>query len=254
MKFFCALSLFALNSAFAWGPIGHRVVGEIASRRLTPEVTKKVTLILEGQTLADVSTWADLIRSDPSWKKASPWHYVNIEDGKKYKDRPPYQGGDVIWSVEHFAKILKDQSSTAQERKEALSFLVHFVGDLHQPLHVSRQKDLGGNTIKMKWFGESTNLHEIWDEKLIELEQMSFREYADFIDKGPHSLEPQWAQAPLMTWVQESMELRPLVYDYPKNVKEKWEYDYRFKTYKAMNERLLKAGVRLAQWLNENLK
>jgi hypothetical protein len=252
VKFFCALTFFALNSAYAWGPIGHRVVGEIAQKRLKPEVAKKVEQILEGQNLADVSNWADLIRSDPAWKKASPWHYVNIEDKKKYKDTPPDKEGDVIWAVEHFSETLNNKQSSAQERKVALSFLVHFVGDLHQPLHVSRKADLGGNTIALRWFGKKTNLHEVWDEKIIELEQLSFTEYAAFIERSVGANE-SWEKDPLLTWIEESLALRPLVYDFPQKPTRYWEYEYRFKTHKVLYKRLIQAGIRLAALLNRIL-
>lgn len=253
MKLFFAI-LFISQSALAWGPIGHRVVGEIAQKRLNPSVAKKVAEILENRTLADVSTWADLMRSDPVWKKAGPWHYVNIEDGKKYKDRAPFKGGDVIWAIEHFSAVLNNEKSSTKDKKEALSFIVHFYGDIHQPLHVSRRSDYGGNKIALKWFGKKTNLHEVWDEKIIELEQLSYTEYVDYIDKSNHENEKNWAKEPLMTWVQESFDMRPLVYDLPKKFEANWEYQYRFKTHHALNERLLKAGIRLAFWLNENLK
>jgi hypothetical protein len=252
VKIFCALSLFALNSAFAWGPIGHRVVGEIAQKRLKPEVAKTIHKILEGQNLADVSNWADLIRSDPAWKKASPWHYVSIEDKQKYKDTAPVKEGDVIWAVEHFSEVLKNTQSSAHEKKEALCFLVHFVGDLHQPLHVGRKADLGGNTIALRWFGKKTNLHEVWDEKIIELEQLSFTEYAAFIERSIVTKE-SWEKDPLMTWIEESQALRPLVYDFPAKPPRYWEYEYRFKTHQILNERLMQAGIRLAAVLNSAL-
>lgn len=243
---------FISHGALAWGPIGHRVVGEIAQKRLKPEIAQKVSEILNRQTLPDVANWADLIRSDPQWSKASPWHYVSIEDKKKYKDDPPVKEGDVIWAVEHFSEVLKNKKSSRQEKKEALCFLVHFIGDLHQPLHVGRKADRGGNTIHLKWFGKKTNLHEIWDEKIIELEQLSFTEYVSFIDKG-HESEAKWAKDPLLSWIEESHSMRAQVYDFPAKPKAYWEYAYRYKNYQALNERLLKAGIRLAAHLNQIL-
>ncbi len=252
MKCLWLLSLITLNAAYAWGPIGHRVVGEIAQQRLKPEVAKKVSEILEKRTLPDVANWADLIRSDPAWKKASPWHYVSIEDSKKYKDIAPVKEGDVIWAVEHFSEVLKNKKSTPKDLREAISFLVHFIGDLHQPLHVGRKADLGGNTISLKWFGKKTNLHEIWDEKIIELEQLSYTEYAAFLERSIE-INKSWEKDPLMTWIAESQALRPLVYDFPAKPARYWEYEYRFKTHKILNERLMQAGIRLASVLNEIL-
>lgn len=249
MRTLCILFLFFLDSAFAWGPIGHRIVGEIAQKRLKPAAAQQVEQILSAETLADVANWADLIRSDPAWKKASPWHYVSIEDKKNYRDTPPVKEGDVIWAVEHFSEVLKEKKSSAQQKREALSFLVHFIGDLHQPLHVGRKADLGGNRISLKWFGKKTNLHEIWDEKIIELEQLSSTEYAAFLERRIQ-IKKSWEEDPPMTWIQESQALRPLVYDFPAKPPRYWEYEYRFKTHQVLNERLMQAGVRLSAVLN----
>jgi hypothetical protein len=133
------------------------------------------------------------------------------------------------------------------------------MGDIHQPLHVGRADDQGGNANKLTWFGVSTNLHEIWDEKLIEMEKMSYSDYALFVDKRDNTRESVWAQAPIAVWMQESMAMRSLVYDNipaltPENTLPKyWEYKYYYKVSATMNQRMLMAGVRLAALLEKNL-
>ena len=248
MKFFFATILLS-TQALAWGPVGHRVVAEIAQRRLKPDSAKLVSQILNQQSLPDVANWADLVRSDPAWKRASPWHYVSIEDNKQYRDIPPVKEGDVIWAIENFQEVLKRKASTLQEKREALSFLVHFIGDLHQPLHVGRKADMGGNTIRLKWFGRRTNLHEVWDDKMIEMEELSYTEYASMLERTV-KLDAAWEKDTLMNWVSESQSLRSQVYDFPKEPTRGWEYEYRFKNAPQMHQRLMQAGVRLAALLN----
>ncbi len=252
---FLVLCLSLSTKVRAWGTIGHRVVGKLAEDRLSETSKKKVRELLGRETLADVANWPDWIKSDPAWKHAGPWHYMSIADGQKLKSFKHGPQGDIYEAIQRFTKELKDQKLPKEKRREALAFLVHLIGDVHMPLHVGRGDDAGGNKIELKWFGKRTNLHEIWDEKIIEMERMSYSDYAAWVDKASAEEEKVWRKEPLEKWLEESQSLRPLVYDYPKTkpLPRYWEYEYRYKTYKTLNERLLKAGVRLAAWLEENL-
>lgn len=253
-----SLTLFSFE-ALAWGNIGHRVVGQIAESRLTPKTLAKVYALTGKETLADLANWPDWIKSDEAWNHASTWHYVSIPDGQSYEDITRNPNGDIVQAITRFAKEVGDQSLPKQKRWEALAFLVHLVGDIHQPLHVGKADDQGGNAVKMTWFDKPTNLHEIWDEKLIEMEKMSYSDYTRFIDKQDRSREVVWAQAPLQVWMQESQRLRSMVYDNVPKVAEGealpryWEYKYYYKVAKTMNQRMLMAGVRLAAILEANL-
>ncbi len=255
---FILASVFSF-SAFGWGNIGHRVVGKIAESRLTPRTLAKVYELTGKDTLADLSNWPDWIKSDEAWPHASVWHYVSIPDGMTYEDIVKNPDGDIVVAIERFSKEVGDKTLPKQKRWEALAFLVHLVGDLHQPLHVGRTEDQGGNIHKLTWFGTNTNLHEIWDEKLIEMEKMSYSDYVAFIDKMERSRETIWAQAPLKLWLEESMRLRPLVYDNLPTPNAEgalpryWEYKYYYKVSRTLNQRLLMAGVRLAALLERNL-
>ncbi|MBY0518177.1 MAG: S1/P1 nuclease [Bacteriovoracaceae bacterium] len=252
------LSLWSLG-AWAWGNIGHRVVAQIAESRLTPKTLAKVYQLTGKETLADIANWPDWIKSDENWPQASIWHYVSIPDGQTYNDIPHSAKGDIIQAIEKFSKEVGDTTLSKEKRWEALAFLVHLVGDIHQPLHAGKSDDQGGNLLKMTWFEHNSNLHEVWDEKVIEMEKLSYTDYVAFIDKKDRSRETVWSQAPLMVWLEESIAMRSFVYDSLPVVPvgdpmpKAWEYKYYYKVSKRLNERLLMAGVRLAALLEEKL-
>lgn len=238
----------------AWSLTGHRVVGQIAENHLEAESLKKVKALLGHETMAEASNWADFIKSEPKWKKANPWHYVTVSDGKTYKDMKKSKDGDVVWAINHFCKQLKNKKSTKTEKQQALKFLIHFVGDIHQPLHVGTGHDRGGNEVSIEWFGEKTNLHRVWDDLLIKMQDYSYTEYTKWIDHAKDKDIKKWKSDSIETWVKESKDLRKDVYDIVKN-KEKYkhhgEYKYNHKNIKNLNQSLLKAGHRLAAKIKE---
>lgn len=246
---------FSMQS-FAWGPNGHRIVGEIASKHLNAKAQKEVKRILGTETLAQVAVWADFIKSDPNWRHANPWHYVSIPDGKTYKSIDKNKKGDVVSAIEKFTKVLANKKASKKERNEALKFLVHLVGDIHQPLHVGHAHDRGGNSVEVEWFGEDSNLHKVWDEDLIEMQKLSFTEYTNFINHASKKDITSWQKDGIQVWVKESMSLREQVYEIVKNKKKygKYkEYTYNFVNINDLNKRLLQAGIRLAGILNKSL-
>ena len=248
------LCLLWSGQVLAWGSIGHRVVAQLAEERLSPNAKARLRVILGRDTLADIANWPDAIRSDSRWVMADPWHYVTIEDGQSYNPTTANTKGDVIQAIERFKRELIDAKSTALQKREAVAFLVHFVADVHQPLHVGRGADRGGNSIELKWFRASSNLHQIWDEKLIEMERLSYREYARFIDKASEEQKVAWGRVGLLGWAEESKALRTQVYNFPSTRARNWEYNYRYQMMPIVHERLQQAGVRLAALLNESLR
>lgn len=173
-----ALVLSAATPAHAWGPDGHAIIAEIAARELSPETAAKITELLEanpaGTSLVEIASWADAVRPTEPYRWSAPLHYVNMPaDATGYdhaRDCPPNEEGYgcVVSAVDRFARELGDESLTAEQRIEALMFLVHFVGDLHQPLHGGRQEDRGGNDIAITFLGTETNLHRAWDSQILE--------------------------------------------------------------------------------------
>lgn len=243
--------LISLNS-FAWGPTGHRIVGKIAENHLTQKSKNALAKILGSEMLPIVTNWPDFIRSDRSWDKAVTWHYVTIPDGKTYNEIEKEPKGDIVEAIGRFADVLKNKKSTLEEKQQAIKFVAHFVGDIHQPLHVGKPGDKGGNEVKVKWFNNETNLHHVWDEEIIELQKLSYTEYAEMLDKVKKEVRQDWEDDDISVWIKEAVEARPMVYDI--GAEAKLGYDYNFKNIALLNQRLQKAGFRLAKILNDCLK
>jgi hypothetical protein len=262
----------APHAVFAWGPTGHRVVGKIAENHLTPEAKAGVEDILGHETLARASTWADEVRSHPDRKyfdKFNPWHYATVPPGKTYKDEhAPKKKGDVVKAMKKMEKTLRSRTAERKEKIEALRLLTHFIGDVHQPLHVGNGKDFGANTCHVKWFGSTKKLHAVWDESLIDHLQLSYSEYAEFLDHPSTKDVRKWQSTRYVDWANESIALRPGLYpgkgkpEDRKYCMKGWaerpdekdmpdlKWQYAFDHRKTLDLRLLQAGVRLAGVLN----
>jgi len=248
-----ALGVLALPAtAWGWGQNGHRVVGEIAERHLSDQASRQIAVILDGDGLAEAATWPDEIRSDPSWDHAAPWHWMSIDDHETLAATARAADGDVLEALARFEAVLRDPQAPRERKAEALRFYVHLVGDVHQPLHVGRRDDRGGNSIRVRWFRENRDLHSVWDEGLIESERLSFTELTRFIDQATPQQVDAWQAAPYEEWVRESFCLRPVVYDFGPDAPAHagalpdLGYRYAYRKLPVVEERLLQAGVRLA--------
>lgn len=245
-----AAVVFAAAPAAAWGPVGHRVTGAIADENLSGLARANVALLIGNETLAEASTYPDEQRSNPDafWQRtASPWHYVTIATGTVYKPSMAPPEGDAITALTRFTATLRDPKAPLDDKRVALRFIVHIIGDLHQPLHAGRGNDRGGNETNVSFFNKSTNLHSLWDSGLIEQEKLSYSEYARFLSR---SITPQevvaWSDPRPGTWMTESVKLRETIY--PAEPKLSWGYSYQHRA--ALNQRLSQAGVRIAAYLN----
>ncbi|PKP40150.1 MAG: S1/P1 Nuclease, partial [Bacteroidetes bacterium HGW-Bacteroidetes-13] len=119
-----------------WGKTGHRVVGELAEQNLNKSALQKIKKLLNGQSLAFVSTYADDIKSDARYKKYDTWHYVNFPLDKNYGDQPTDEKGDIIKGIQECIAVLKNPNATESDQAFYLKLLIHFIGDLHQPMHI----------------------------------------------------------------------------------------------------------------------
>src|SRR5438270_9781652 len=172
------MALIAIAVALiSWGVLGHRTVGLIAERHLTPKAKAAVQSLLGSETLEQVSTWADEIRSDPAYKNAAPWHYINLPLGLTRqqfdKEVTGMTSPNVYEALLRMEHDLTAPGTSREQKVVALKFIVHFVGDIHQPMHVSRAEDQGGNKIQVNYEGKGTNLHALWDSRLIEHEGLT---------------------------------------------------------------------------------
>lgn len=234
----------------SWGFKGHRAVAAIAQKHLTANTARLVQAYLSGETLTGVSTWADENRD----KTTASWHYLNLPLGlnhEQFADAVSKQGNDNVYSaILKVEAILKDKTSTPGQKKEALKYLVHLVGDAHQPMHVSRAADKGGNTIQLQFDGKGTNLHSLWDSKLIDHEGLSEADIAKQYDWANNAQIKKWQADSPMEWLWESYQISSELYDdiQPGQAVEEAYYKKYIKTIRL---RIDQAGIRLAGELNK---
>ncbi len=242
---FC--SLWMLES-FGWGVTGHRATGLIASRYLNVKAKKRISQLLGQESLAMASTWLDEIRSDSTYNYTTDWHWTTIPDGGKYEDVESNPDGKVIIMIEKLTKELKSGKLNAKQEVDYLKMLVHLVGDIHQPLHVGRPGDRGGNDVKIKWFRNESNLHRVWDSEMIDDTKLSYTELAESLGNPNAATLKKWQATSVREWAKESMSYRPQVYDIGNG---NLSYSYSYKYFSIARARMLQAGVRLAGLLNQ---
>jgi len=227
MAFVLALLVIA-PQASAWGPLGHSVVAELAQRHLSPAAEAEVERLLAPEhthSLADVANWPDQIQDDPAraalWKQTRGQHYVNFRGGSDCDYVPPRDCRDgrcVVAALQYYVGVLGDRSQSDGERREALKFVVHFVGDIHQPLHAGYRDDKGGNTYQVQFDGKGSNLHKVWDSGMLYSRGLDWQTYAQELDSAtPVAMPPPIAPLddPYAQWAEESCRVTAQAGFYP---------------------------------------
>ncbi|TMO75728.1 S1/P1 nuclease [Pseudoalteromonas aurantia] len=250
----------ALSSSFnavAWGQNGHRIIGKVAEEHLTTATVQALTPLLEESSLAQVSTWADEMRSNNSefWrKKSTKWHYINVKDATKMHSHIDHsinskeQVKNILDGIYYGINTLQSDATSIDEKRFALRFLVHLVGDSHQPFHAGRGEDHGGNLIKVTFFGDKTNLHSTWDTRLIENERLSYSEFAEFIKTSNKTIISDYLNSEPADWLLESHHISDKVYNLNET---EISYGYIYKYMPTVRIRLQQGGIRLAGLLNQ---
>lgn len=248
-----ALVTMTLSSqAWAWGQQGHRVTGQIAENYLTEQSKQQLAKIMGVETLAESATYPDEMRSSPElfWQKtANPYHYVTLSDGEHYHSHDAPAVGDAVTALKKYTQILQNPQSSLADKQLAVRFIVHLVGDLHQPLHVGSKArdDQGGNKVKLKYFGKDSNLHKVWDSEIIDTQQLSYTEQANILLRYITANDAKaWASIDVKQWIAESAKYREGTY--PANLE--LSYDYNFQHLPTIKIRLQQAGVRIGGYLN----
>jgi hypothetical protein len=260
--FSTAIALALLSSyslpAFAWGPAGHRIVATIAEKNIKQSTRNRIRQILgQGVTLASVANYADAVRD--RFPRTYNNHFVDIaKDDTTYdptedcKDDPE-KGFCVIAALKKFRTEAMDPNESLGRRRFALKFIVHLIGDIHQPLHCSDNHDIGGNRFKVKWFGEDTNLHKVWDGKIIDHAELTETEFvaALLTDLTPADIN-DLKRGNLLDWAIEShKQAKKFAYaDLVPNPKPELEDEYYDQTWPVVDNQLLRAGMRLARVLD----
>lgn len=247
--FFTCTVLFA-HSAEDWGRNGHRATGAIAEKHLTKKAKRNIERLLDGQSLALVSTYADEIKSDNKYRKYGPWHYVNFPFDSTYEEHKKNDAGDIIVAINKSIEVLKDESASKEDKVFYLKLLVHFMGDLHQPLHIGLAEDKGGNDFQVQWFKNGTNLHSVWDSKMIAEYKMSYSELAANEKELSRKELKQIQQGSVIDWMYESRALCKNIYENTKVGQKLW-YPYMYKYMDVLKMQLQKGGIRLAEVLND---
>ncbi|MDO9274542.1 MAG: S1/P1 nuclease [Lutibacter sp.] len=242
--------LFANDIKPNWGKTGHRTIGEIADEYTKHKTKRKIAEILDGQSLALVSTFGDDIRSDTRYKNFNTMHYVNMPFGVKYEDSQKNSEGDLVTGIEKCKSVILDKNSTKEDKAFYLKLLVHFIGDLHQPMHVGRAEDKGGNDIQVQWFGEGANLHSVWDSKMIDSFGMSYNELADNADKISKEQVKFLQKGTIVDWTNETQTFAIKAYA-STGSGEKLGYNYMYENFEMARSQLQKGGIRLAKVLND---
>lgn len=253
-----ALVVLALPfTSHGWSLTGHRVVGGIAETYLTPQARKAVREILGNESMAMASNWADFVKSDSAYNYLYNWHFLDFKDSLSYNDVLHIMKTDTAANVYNktvwIISELKKKDLAKDKKQMYLKLLIHFIGDIHQPLHHGNESDLGGNRVKVSWFNEATNLHSVWDSKMLDYQQLSYTEYIDWINHTTSKQRAAWQKQPITDWIYESYVISRRIYrETPADSKLSYRYNYVWIS--TANERLLKGGVRLAGVLNEIFK
>ncbi len=232
----------------SWGRTGHSTIGLIAANHLNDKAKAGIAALLNGESLADVASWADDNRN----RTTAGWHYINVKLGLSFDEfkKQVESKEDVYTALVKEEGILANGKASSSDRAIALKYIVHFVGDIHQPMHVSRAEDKGGNTIQVRYDGKGTNLHSLWDTKMLEHAGLGAAQLAQQFDKATPGQIRKWQGDPQMVWAWESYRISSELYgEVAKNGSDIGDAYYR-EYMPVLEDRIGRAGIRLAGVLN----
>jgi hypothetical protein len=268
-----------------WGKTGHRTIAQMAENQLSEDVRKKITSTLGGASMAMVSNWADEIRSDSKYAYVSTWHYTNFEKGLSKEELEEIalkqDNGQVVFRIYTITQTLrsrqKGESSYSEKAEEGflkgfkqslgtkdgdicegsdtmlLKLLIHFVGDMHQPLHLGRYEDRGANKVNVTWFGSKTNLHSLWDNKIVQIEGLGYTEFTSYLE-SINNLSPvkissdEELRKAIVDWAWEIYQLADMLYKSAPKTSNTFVYIYDYKW--VYEQCFSRASERLAGIMN----
>lgn len=252
--------ILASTDALAWGAQGHRLVGRVAETRLTPAARAEVARLLAGEaepTLSGVAPWADQLRATDRdlGRRSARWHYINMAEDDCVYQAPKHcpDGNCVVEALKQQSALLADRTLSDAERAQALKFVVHLVGDIHQPMHAGYGHDKGGNDFQLQFGGRGTNLHSLWDSGLLNTRKLDDDGYLAVLQALPR---PSLARRvdlrrDAAAWAESSCRVAVEKGVYPETRTLTGDYTARFRPVAEGELRI--AGERLAQILNSTL-
>lgn len=258
---FVVLSAFVAAAA-AWGQEGHAIVAQIASELISDNTKQVINGFLDGKTMASVASDADDFRSTSLGYWSGPYHYINTErtETSINMNTDCVDSVCVVDAIYNYTKRFsqdvinpfKCNLNVNVAEPCALVFLIHFVGDVHQPLHCGYGDDRGGNDIRVNWYGQSTNLHAVWDVSIIQQWTSSYTDAATQLLQALKISNPYTNTTDALAMGNESLYwVENLVYDFKGDNLSDTYYNLALPIVK---ERLAAAGVRLAAILDGNAK
>ena len=256
VRFLLTLFLFFPAQAWAWGPEGHEIIAHLAGHNLTPAARLHIAQLLGGDPpplMVLEANWADEIRSDRP--ETAAWHFVNIEIGSNgYNPRRDCPRDNcVVRQIGREIGLLRDPRSSREARLEAFRFLIHFVGDLHQPLHAADRYDKGGNAMVVYQGRRRTSLHRVWDQDVVAALGPDAMAVAGSIqaETTPQDKARIAAGTPA-DWANESFRLasREIYARFPRSGPARLPRDYAARERAVVRLQLQRAGLRLAAILN----
>ncbi len=248
--------LFVPGSLWSWSRTGHRASSLLADSRLTPAAVAAVKELLEpGEDLVDISSWADRQREVPD---TGTWHYVNVPiTVSRYDAKFCQPKGCVVSKIEDFRRVLLDPKAARRDKQQALKFLVHYLQDLHQPVHVGDNGDRGGNDLQLRWFDVGTNLHRLLDSQIIDRHSRDEAQWAQELNVlATKEKSIEWSRGSLVDWATDSLEAAKLLYRQPgsRNLLKpgtKLGEECFQGALPILHQQLAHAGVRVASVLNQ---
>lgn len=244
------IMLTSVLSAMSWSQKGHDVVANIAHRHLTPATAAAVDSLLDGKSMVYWANWLDNASHTPDYAYTKTWHYKNVDEGVRYEEAQANPSGDAVTAVKQQIELLSNPSTPGADPTLALKILIHVTGDMHQPMHMGHATDLGGNRIKVKYFGRDTNLHSVWDGSLVEsAHKWSYTEWSDQIDRVSKEQEAAIVDGSIDDWAKQTLALATQVYQStPEGTN--LSYDQVAAATPVIEQQLLNGGLRLAHLLN----
>ncbi|MDE6231652.1 MAG: S1/P1 nuclease [Muribaculaceae bacterium] len=238
-------------SAYSWGQKGHDIVAYIAEQHLTPATKAKTSEIFGGKSIVYYSNWLDNASHTPEYAYSKPWHYKNIDADETYRSARIAPEGDIVRALTQEIEVLGCDTVSNDRKALALKMVIHFLGDIHQPMHLGRRSDLGGNRVPVKFFGNKTNLHKVWDSRILEAgHSWSHTEWQREIDRlSPDQEAEILRQGNEHTWANETYDIVKQIYS-ETPAETNIEYTYIAHWTPVIEQQLLKGGLRLADVLN----
>ena len=249
------LSLITLSlPTFAWGPKGHDVVAYVAECHLSKRAAAQLDELLSGYSPVYWANWLDNASNTPQYRYTKTWHYMNIDEGKDIETMEREPKGDLLTALEGIIAGLKSHKLSRENESLYVKMLIHLIGDLHCPMHAGRKTDLGGNRIKVRYFGKESKLHSVWDSSIVEsAHRWGYSEWQQQCDRLSKEEAERVCQGSITDWFRETVEICRDVYaSSPEG--SNLSYDYVAKYSPVVEQQLVRGGHRLAAILNEIYK